>query len=175
MGRSVEVPSNALRTAELWLEDDFVSVCFTCDHEVKRSYDGEMIWVDAYPAEGQEASKFCGPEHNIDIDGESEPQEHTGWDYDSDTWAEDIGFYMDRLQELFPSLYEVDGSLSYPYRETSVKLQNSLVQVVVSEYCGLTAISMVPREDDYGVQYPGLVARWTAQTERKWNDLFGVK
>lgn len=53
------------------------------------------------------------------------------------------------LMERYPSLYPVNKWID---REDKVILENRLVQIGVSEYCGLMALWVIPRyENDYSV------------------------
>lgn len=65
------------------------------------------------------------------------------------------------LQEVFPSLDEIDGWVD---RECRKILRNGLSFVTVSEYCGLLAVSLVPDNDEV----PELAEHWTAQVAPKF-------
>ena len=114
--------------------------------------------------------------YNEDYEGDDEDDEDGFFRYDSDNWADDLGYYSDWYRELWPSLNETDDWLSWPYTESRVFLQNNLVRFVVSEYSGITAISVVPQEDGYGNPYNlGLGARWAQQIQEKFMSTGGYE
>jgi len=67
-----------------------------------------------------------------------------GDEFAYDDLVEDVqAVLMDRFNSL-----ELDNRwLPYPCRETRAVLENGLIRVCVSEYCGLVAISVIPRDD----------------------------
>lgn len=100
---------------------------------------------------------------------------YNDWESQTWTWESNLEWFIDTAQELWPSLYKTDGWLGYPYRETRIVLANSLVQITVSEYCGMTALSIIPQEDSYG-NYINLnmAAHWVRQIEDKFRATFGA-
>jgi hypothetical protein len=54
------------------------------------------------------------------------------------------------IKELYPSFKDVDGR--YDGRETRIILENRIVEIGISEYCGLVSISARPNQhaDEYG-------------------------
>lgn len=153
MGRGVETRQYALITTYQYWSEDHVSSCAWCDEEVKRDYPG---WVNAYsenkPCEGDE-------------DGE-----HAGRDFDADDFdwmLEDTAWSM---TELWPSLYASDRWVGYPYNETRIFLENGLVEISVSEYCGVVAFCVTPKED----APLGIVAQWVRQIEPTFTERFGT-
>jgi len=71
---------------------------------------------------------------------EPEPDDEFEWD----CFVEDIQEY---LPTFYPSLEKADDWLCYPYQETAIILQNEQVNICLSEYCGVWAIQVIPRED----------------------------
>lgn len=85
----------------------------------------------------------------------------------------DWEYYVDsikyQLQSAFPSLEECDKWLG---REDHAILENGHCHITVSEYCGLVAVSLVPKEHD--IWYPedialqNLSGSWCAQIESRF-------
>lgn len=89
-------------------------------------------------------------------------------DYD---WKE----YLEHIQEeairKWPSLYRVD---TWAGHEDHVILQNDLVQMGVSEYGGVAAIWVKPREfEESAHANPDLAANWASQIEKGFTETFG--
>lgn len=76
-----------------------------------------------------------------------------------------------RAKSLFPSLYEPTRDI-WRGREDHVLLRNRLVDFGVSEYCGLMAIWIVPREGLDG-NLEAFAARWIASISEKFQADFG--
>lgn len=68
------------------------------------------------------------------------------WMCDEFDWSDAIANLKGVLQSRYPSLDSADRWIG---REGKVVLENKLVSIVVSEYCGLVAVSAVV-EDGYG-------------------------
>jgi hypothetical protein len=152
MGRSVEVPSDALVTAyadwslsyEDWKEG---WTGYDDDEEYASDLSEEAFWAD--------------------------------YDAQSLTWESNSEWYVDTLIEMFPSAYPVKGEwLGYPYNETRIVAENALVQFTISEYCGMTALSIIPNYDrgtywkDPEPGHAGLAAHWVKQIEGKFQEAF---
>lgn len=76
---------------------------------------------------------YCSPEFMED--GQDESSGYFDWD----EFKEDL---ISQLQQAFPSLEEVDNR--WCGRETSIILENGLVEIGLSEYCGLVSVSIRP-------------------------------
>lgn len=81
--------------------------------------------------------------------------------------------YVDQLRSLFPSVYAEDDWLD---RECRVVAENKLAQFGISEYCGLVAFWVVPKENedrfDFGNANP-FQKRWVESIETKFLERFG--
>ena len=64
-----------------------------------------------------------------------------------DNWLEDIIY---RLQKKYPSIEPTEPRTYGNYRETIIIAENGLVYITVSEYCGICAISVVPKYEENG-------------------------
>lgn len=172
MGRSVLEHPDAVVTAYASWSDDHVSLCTWCDEEVTRDYPD---WV----VEGADVPTYCDAhmtalleEHDGPYEGIEADATHEGWDYDEDNFQNDVGWVTEYMQELWPSLYPVDRWVG---REVHVVLENRLVEVSVSEYCGLVALCIAPRSDlsDYGDNTRGLGIRWAESVSERFRRTFG--
>lgn len=87
------------------------------------------------------------------------------------TWYRDD--FKSRMMELFPSFWETErwpsGYYAYYLRETNVYLENNLLEVSVSEYCGLTYIAVAAKE---GVNL-GLAKAVANKMRAKFEENFG--
>lgn len=171
MGRSVMTHPHAEVVAYTSWEQDHVSMCRYCDEEVVRDYEG---WKLAYVNDGEE--RFCQA-HALELMGDystpyaniNDEAKHEGWDYDSDNFENDLEAVSEHMQELWPSLYPANR---WPYDEVHVFLQNSLVEVSVSEYSGIVALCIAPRSGyDYGTD--GLAKHWIEQVSERFLRTFG--
>lgn len=68
-------------------------------------------------------------------------------DFDSDDWDFLVDSIRETLTKKFPSFETAD---SWPERESHCILQNGLAQIVISEYCGLVSLGVIPRDDSSG-------------------------
>ena len=144
MGRGVEVRSDSLLT---------VYADWTGDFE-----EWYADWVQDQEDEGNGPYDLHATAERI-FYSEVEPE----------NWQCDLDWFKDRVQELWPSFQEGDGWLGWPYSETRIVLSNSLVEIGVSEYAGMTALTIAPVEDEYGNKvHPGLAAQWVRQIEERF-------
>ncbi len=58
-------------------------------------------------------------------------------------WREVLEDVRETLKAEFPSFEDAD---SWPESESHCILENGLAQIVISEYCGLVSLGIVPRE-----------------------------
>ena len=88
-------------------------------------------------------------------------------EYDS----EDFSFAVEDMQEYLPSLYpSLKACDNWVGREDQALLENDHCYVGVSEYCGLVAAWVLPKEDDsYSSDHymTGLSANWCKQVGDK--------
>lgn len=168
MGRSVMTHPDAMVVAYTSWEEEHVSFCQYCDKEVKHTYDG---WVLAY--ENVEGPTFCNAHMaelaSIYITPNEADAKHQGWDYDSDNFQNDVEATAEYMKELWPSLYDADRWVG---NEVRVFLENSVAEVSVSEYCGLVALCIAPKEDEFG--NTGLGKHWITQIEERFLSTFGA-
>lgn len=68
-------------------------------------------------------------------------------DGDDFAWTDFVDCLREVLQEKFPSLRNADRWLD---REDHIILENSRVEVSVSEYCGLVSVCLAPIDDCNG-------------------------
>jgi len=150
-------------------EDDYVSMCRYCDTDVKRDFDGNMIWVDVYG----DHSKRCPVRFEEEGEHESDPDDypHEGWDYDSDSFQMDLEAVADYMKELWPSLYDAD---KWPHNEVHVFLENSLAEFSVSEYCGMVSLCIAVSDAAIDSGQEGLAKAWIARIEGKFLEKFST-
>lgn len=65
---------------------------------------------------------------------------------DSFEWNEFIRDVRDTIRARFPSFQYADR---WPERESHEILYNELAEIVISEYCGLVSLGIVPRLNDW--------------------------
>lgn len=82
---------------------------------------------------------YCDWFQPTDEDGNPENREPENWD-----WEYYIDDVVDYAKELWPSLTTTDGWMG---REDRIYLENNLVYLGVSEYCGLAAVWVAPKEN----------------------------
>jgi hypothetical protein len=82
-------------------------------------------------------------------------------------WDDYMDCTRDHAKSLWPSFEDTDRWLG---REDRVLLENRLAYFGVSEYCGLAAIWIVPK--DHG-GYPELANSWVSQISTKFHANFG--
>jgi hypothetical protein len=82
------------------------------------------------------------------FDGDSGPMSRDEFDRDYDQYAEEwvymLEYFVERVTETWPSFSRVER---WPHDEVRVVLQNGLAEMAVSEYCGLTSLSIAPVEN----------------------------
>jgi len=79
--------------------------------------------------------------------------------------------YSEHARRLWPSLVECDTFIS---REDRAVLENNLVYVGLSEYCGLLSLWVVPKYECGGEpETTALADRWISQIENKFLREFG--
>tara|TARA_Y100001934_G_C11910819_1_gene566566 strand:+ start:15 stop:401 length:387 start_codon:yes stop_codon:yes gene_type:complete len=83
--------------------------------------------------------------------------------YDYDDYKRNI---MDKAQDLFPSM---DRCNKWIGREDLAILENKLAYIGISEYCGLVAIWLLPKDD---MEYAGLAERWCEKAVPKFDSAF---
>ena len=80
-----------------------------------------------------------------------------------ENWEDDKEFLIEGLTSKFESLYE-PYTPEWSGNEVRIILKNELVEIGLSEYCGLSSLSIRPREWDwYSGDKTGLAVRWIAQ------------
>ena len=89
-------------------------------------------------------------------------------DYDYEfLWDEAISDVVSRLSEIWPS-FEADSG--WNNRETRIVASNGHAIVGVSEYCGLTSISIAVNESS---ECPELSEAWINRISEKFEETFG--
>jgi hypothetical protein len=97
-------------------------------------------------------------------DEEGNPENREPENYDWDDYVEGVVEYA---KELWPSLSSC-GDRVWLGREDRALLENNLVYLGVSEYCGLAAVWVVPKDGDY----EHLATRWCNQISAKFDKAF---
>ena len=105
---------------------------------------------------------FDGEDTDEDT-GETIFREPESWDWDD--YVEGI---TDYAKELWPSLTSC-GDRKWLGREDRALLENGHVYFGVSEYCGLAAVWMVPKED-----HEHLAIRWCDQISANFSKAFAT-
>lgn len=69
-------------------------------------------------------------------------------DFDSDAWREDCECFAECVQERFPSMYAIDWRSpdAWVGREDRALCENSFAYIGISEYCGLVALWILPKD-----------------------------
>ena len=86
---------------------------------------------------------------------------------DSWEWDDFIEYIKESAKSAFPSL---DDCAQWLGREDHAILENSHCFIGISEYCGLAAIWLVPKDSG---DRPELAESWCAQVTPKFNKTFG--
>lgn len=115
------------------------------------------------------------PYEDIDEDGNEIMREPCDEDYSFafDSMVEDLQEYAPTL---WPSLRKCDKWLD---REDHALVENDLVYIGISEYCGLVAYWIVPKSDEYydggysNAHVGNLCDRWAGQIKDKFVKTFG--
>lgn len=97
-------------------------------------------------------------------------------EFDADIAREDWNYFIDDLKSIitakYTSFYETDEWVG---RELHAILENSFAKVIISEYCGLTSVSLVPKEYDCyyseDIALQNLSYGWTSQIARNFAKL----
>jgi hypothetical protein len=89
---------------------------------------------------------------------------------DGDDFEFLVDDFRDHLRYLFPSVVSADSWIG---REDHVVAENGLAQFGISEYCGLVAYWIVPKEDPYDGRLDGIAKRWIDSIEPKFTRAFG--
>ena len=91
-------------------------------------------------------------------------------EYDQDTWGDFIDDVRYVLCDRFPSVTEDGGWIE---RENRIIASNAFAHFGVSEYCGLAAVWVAPREQGYcGEGATALRDRWIDQIGPSFDKLF---
>lgn len=168
MGRSVLTHPDAVVTATAYWQENHISICTHCDSEVKREWNGEMVWVpEATDMKVEYDNKPWLCPDNPEEDGE-----HEGHDYDSDNFTNDLEWFTEWMKEKYPSLWTTDRWVG---NEIHVVLENNLVEVSVSEYCGIVALCIAPLRhlDEYNPNFTGLATNWINRISDDFTTTFG--
>jgi len=93
-------------------------------------------------------------------------REFEGDDWEWDNFKEDIA---ESCKSVWPSLDDCDEWLD---REDHAILENTLVYIGLSEYCGLVSIWIVPKNFDGYDDYEPLAHHWIGQIEDRFTEMF---
>lgn len=148
MGRSVSHPSNAIVCFGHIEVDEFR--CDNC---------GDTFNEHKEDDDDVKRCPHCGA-HEDDTTNQSEWAAQDEFDWLKETFKEDV-------LAAFHSAYEEDAWLD---REDHALASNRFAYFGISEYCGVIALWMSPKENDYGL-YDGLRDHWLAQAEPKFRKL----
>lgn len=95
----------------------------------------------------------CGGELEPDVDGAM-------------MFDEEIDYIRDHIKERFPSFEKCDH---WPERESHAIAENKLGMLVISEYCGLVSLGIVPTgECYYDEDTTGLARAWCEKYVAPW-------
>jgi len=152
MGRSVSYLSNTHTVCYYdvsWMGMESVAVCDECNEHYYEPYQ------DDQPVE---QTHCCGVElEYADVYNES----HCDWDW----FMESI---IDQFTTKYPSLGTCDR---WEGNEDRIFLENELIELGVSEYCGLVSVSMRAKDDFYSSEAGKLnLAARMADYVGKWMD-----
>ena len=89
------------------------------------------------------------------------------WDCQGE-WEDLVDGFRDQVAELFPSMERADKWLG---REDHAVMANRHAWVGVSEYCGLVAFWIVPKDD---TGHEALSERWVAQVAERFTSTFST-
>lgn len=147
MGRSVDYLSRAKRVTYIHRPEPDT---FQIDGE---NYEGtEEEAREAY-------SKFMESGEEPEMTFEEYCEEYIYHHHEPDLfeWNMFMEYLTETLQELFPSL---DTCKRWDGGETQIFLENKLVEIGISEYCGLVSVSVRPSERYDGDNIEGLAINW---------------
>jgi hypothetical protein len=129
----------------------------------------------SYPSEATVVT-FSNPEYDCEACEGDEPMPDCAACHgygtrsmDSDDFDMLIDDFRDHLRFLFPSVQSADDWIG---REDHVLAENQLARFGMSEYCGLVAYWIVPREDSYGEEN-NFARAWIKQIADKFVAAFG--
>lgn len=74
------------------------------------------------------------------------------------------------LKNKFKSLYKTDRWVG---REDHVILENEIAEISISEYCGLVAICLAPRDDPRELGFQPLCENWCYQISNNFHKILG--
>ena len=163
MGRSVSVPHNAQVVAYQW--HDSYCYCWDCDQKVEddtcpndhSGHDVEMVGDKPFC---YDCDQFVGEDW--------EYPHSVSWTSD---WGDDPEEFLDYVRygckEYWPSLEKADRWIG---REDHVVLENWLVDIGVSSYCGVVAVWIVPTDNP---ETRGLAWHWVDQIRDRFLEMFG--
>lgn len=87
-------------------------------------------------------------------------------------WDDLVEWIKDTAADRWPSLEDCDQWIG---REDHAILENGHAYIGVSEYCGLVAVWLVPKEDNgYSHDHSALADRWCSQIASRFRELFGT-
>lgn len=89
-------------------------------------------------------------------------------DFQWDDYKEGV---INRARKIAPSFSECD---TWPGREDHAILENSFCYLGISEYCGLVAVWLLPKELEGDRDLSGLQSQWLGQMEGKFHKVFGT-
>jgi len=154
MGRSVSTPTNAYVVYGHLEVDQFR--CDNCgdtfnEHANGLAKFGDPEWDADLPADLQDEVKRC-PHCGEHEDGTTDQSE---WAYqDAFDWL--LEDFQQEVLRVFPSAYGDDTWLD---REDHALASNRFAYFGISEYMGVVALWMAPKDNDYGL-YDGLRDSW---------------
>lgn len=72
-------------------------------------------------------------------------------DFDSDMWQDECERFVESVQRRFKSMYAIDWRSRHAWvgREDRALCENSFAYIGVSEYCGLVALWILPKDPDW--------------------------
>lgn len=106
-----------------------------------------------------------------DDDPDMMPSEQVYYDfYAPEDWRDTQEWFVEQCQDMWPSLWETSR---YPHDEVHTVLENNLIEISVSEYCGLTALCIAPR-NDIEDSLSGLAIHVAEQMEAKFDKAFNT-
>lgn len=161
MGRSVMTHRDAEITIQWWYEDGHTSECKECDAYLMYKDFGWTVYEEPSPFQDDYETEW--PEH-----------EHEGWDFDQDNFMWLIEDLQESLKYWYPSLEPVD---EWAGNEVHIIAQSALVEVSISEYSGMAALCVAPRDDEgdgYWEDVSGLAKRWIDQVRPKFIERFNL-
>lgn len=106
-----------------------------------------------------------------DDDPEDRLSEDDWYEYIAgDNWTNSLEWFVSSVMSRWPSFVSDEREA---YREVHVVLSNELVEISVSEYCGLTALCIAPLSTAIDAGRVGLAAQFAQQMEERFTEMFG--